>query len=150
MTLNIRPYTVSDLDVCLRLFDGNVPQFFAPTEREDFVVFLKNLSLEDAFIVIESDGSVVACGGYVLEDSGISAGLCWGMVERALHAKGFGRVLTDARLKSIREKSGVTRVRLDTSQHSHGFYARFGFRVENVVKDGYGPGLDRLDMVLSL
>lgn len=44
----------------------------------------------------------------------------------------------------------MTRIELDTSQHTQAFYARFGFTVERVVVNGYGPGLDRWDMALDL
>lgn len=46
--------------------------------------------------------------------------------------------------------AGVGRVKLNTSQHTQGFYARFGFETEAVTPDGYAPGIDRWDMVLTL
>jgi len=42
----------------------------------------------------------------------------------------------------------IKAVQLDTSQHSEGFLARFGFQTTRVTPDGYGPGLDRCDMTL--
>ncbi|MCS4243544.1 putative GNAT family N-acyltransferase [Rhizobium sp. BIGb0125] len=148
--INIRPYTALDLQACLRLFDGNVPKFFDPSERKAFATFLQDLSLRTAFLAIENDGVIIACGGHVMEDEGQTAGLCWGMVDQSMHGQGLGRLLTDARLQAIRKQPSVQRVRLDTSQHTHAFYSRFGFSVEKVEKDGYGPGLDRHDMVLLL
>jgi predicted GNAT family N-acyltransferase len=148
--INTRPYTALDLQACLRLFDGNVPKFFDPSERQSFATFLQDQSLNTAFLVIENNGVVIACGGHVLEDDGQTAGLCWGMVDQSLHGQGLGRLLTEARLQAIRKQPAIQRVRLDTSQHTHAFYARFGFTVERVETDGYGPGLDRMDMVLLL
>ena len=58
--------------------------------------------------------------------------------------------LIEARLKTARSIPGVTSVRLDTSQHTTAFYARFGFETVSVDRDGYAPGLDRCEMVLRL
>ena len=41
-----RPYVATDLTACLAVFDGNVPDFFAPAEREEFRAYL--LALPDA------------------------------------------------------------------------------------------------------
>ncbi len=143
-----RPYAKTDRDSCLRLFDSNTPAFFSTAERPDFTRFLDGGPSD--YGVIVSLGEVVACGGYVVESDGLTASLCWGMVDRERHKAGLGRQLTAARLQAIRATSGVRFVRLDTSQHTQGFYARFGFEAEAVARDGYGPGLDRVDMVLRL
>jgi len=48
-----------------------------------------------------------------------------------------------------RDEPGATGMRLNTGALTTGFYERFGFVVERVVKDGYAPGGDRHDMRLS-
>lgn len=146
----IRPYEDRDADACLALFDGNVPMYFARGERADFVRFLARQAGVGTYLVVERGGVVVACGGHTLEEDATTAGFCWGMVERRLHRQGLGRLLTRARLDACRQAGTIARVRLDTSQHTRAFYARFGFRVERITPDGYGPGLDRCDMVLAL
>lgn len=144
----VRAYAATDRDACLALFDGNVPTFFAASEREDFAAFLDGHAADWTFQVIERDGRVVACGGHKVAGDGVTAGFCWGMVDRALHRTGLGSVLTEARLRAARATPGVTQACLDTSQHTYRFYERFGFVVEAVVADGYGAGLDRHDMRL--
>ena len=57
---------------------------------------------------------------------------------------------TEARLAAVKGEPGVTAVRLDTGQHTTGFYERFGFVIERVTPDGYAPGSHRHDMVLTL
>ena len=146
----IRAYRAADRDACLALFDGNTPGFFAPSERADFVRFLERHAAEWAFQVIERDGHIVACGGFAVGADASTAHLCWGMVENGLHRQGLGRRLTQARLHAAAEMPGVAQVHLDTSQHSEGFYARLGFQTERVTVDGYGPGLDRYDMVRTV
>jgi hypothetical protein len=39
-----RSYEITDRADCLRLFDENCPEFFAPNEREDYVAFLAHHS----------------------------------------------------------------------------------------------------------
>ena len=143
-----RPYTVADRAACLALFDSNAPRFFDPSERAGFEQFLDDL--RGPYPVSERDGRGVGGGGHAVEPDGRTVSLCWGMVEQGLHGQGLGRLLTEARLAAARAEPGVTAVRLDTGQHTTGFYERFGFVIERVVKDGYAPGSDRHDMRLTL
>ncbi|MGE7414149.1 GNAT family N-acetyltransferase [Methylobacterium tarhaniae] len=145
-----RAYAPSDRDACLALFDGNRIPFFTDADRAMFEAFLAGLAVAWGYQVLERDGRVVACGGCTVEADGTRAGFCWGMVDRGLQGTGLGTRLTDLRLRAAAAIPGVTQVRLDTSQLTQGFYARFGFRPVSVTPDGYGPGLDRWDMVLRL
>ena len=150
MTAAARPYGPQDRAACLALFDGNVPRFFAPKERQEFSDFLDTLPPDGTYLVLEEAGRILACGGLALEAGGEEASLCWGMVARAHQGTGLGRALTRARLAQARALPGVTQVRLSTSQHTAGFYAGFGFAITGVRPEGFGPGLDRVDMALPL
>ena len=44
----------------------------------------------------------------------------------------------------------VTRVALNTSNETAGFYAKLGFRVVQRTPDGYRAGLDRYDLELTV
>lgn len=147
----LRPYAPRDRAACLAIFDGNMPRFFAPEERADFVAFLEALPRADwPYLVLERDGAVIGCGGLILDAPARRAGLSWGMVDVRLHGTGLGRRLTEARLALVRGMPGIAAVTMETSQHTQGFYARLGFAVQAVTPDGFGPGLDRWDMVLRL
>ena len=145
-----RSYRLEDQAGCLALFDSNTPRFFDASERDSFVGFLQDQALRWPYQVIELDGRIVGCGGHAVEADGVSVALCWGMVDNDLHGQGLGRVLTEARIAAARATPGIARVILNTSQHTQGFYARFGFEAEKVTPDGYAPGIDRWDMVLKL
>ncbi|NTT84677.1 GNAT family N-acetyltransferase [Tabrizicola fusiformis] len=148
MTL-FRPFRPDDITACLALFDGNCPRFFAPSEREEFASFLTAPRPSDApYLVLEDEGDILACGG--IEISGPDAHLTWGMVARDRHGQRLGTRLTEARLALARTLPGVERLILSTSQHTQGFYAGFGFAVTAHTPDGFGPGLDRVDMALLL
>lgn len=145
-----RPYRPEDMAGCLALFDSNTPLFFDESERDGFVSFLNDQALRWPYQVIERSGRIVGCGGHAVDADGVSVTLCWGMVDNGLHGQGLGRVLTEARIAAARATPGITRVKLCTSQHTQGFYARFGFEAETVTPDGFAPGIDRWDMVLKL
>jgi ribosomal protein S18 acetylase RimI-like enzyme len=146
----VRLYGPADRGECLRLFDGNVPAFFAAGERAAFEAFLDQAAQQCAYRAVLRDGRIVACGGHALEPDGRTVSLCWGMVDPGLQRTGIGTALTLARLEAARSLPGTARIRLDTSQHTQGFYARFGFEAEAVTQDGYAPGLDRWEMILNL
>jgi ribosomal protein S18 acetylase RimI-like enzyme len=143
--VTIRTFTPADKDACLAVFDSNRPTFFSAEERLLFSAFLERLP--GPFLVLEdAAGQVVACGGYAVEAEQGCASFCWGMVQRSRHGQGLGRRLSLARLEGIRRDPRVRRVRLDTSQHTTGFYERLGFAVTDIQRDGYQPGMHRCEM----
>ena len=145
----VRPCAPADLTACLAIFDSNVPEFFVPTGREEFASFLA--APPGPYLVLEHEaGTVVACGGYAVAPGTSTADLCWGMVLRAHHRSGFGRLLLLARLERICADGAAQDAALNTSQQARGFYERLGFVVERVRPNGYAPGLDRCDMRLHL
>lgn len=144
--VDIRPYAPSDLDACLAVFDSNVPRYFITAERAGYREFLENLP-GPYLVLTDAGGAIVACGGYAIgDDDPTRADLCWGMVRQEKHRRGYGRTLTHARIDAAKTDPRVKVIRLDCSQHTTGFYERFGFRVTSVERDGYGPGLDRCEM----
>ena len=146
-----RPYTADDFSACMAIFDSNVPTFIAAEERADFREYLASIDgKERPCLVLTLDGSVIACGGLIIETEKRQARLSWGMVGREHHGKGLGTRLTQARLALVRATPSIAEVGLATSQHTHGFYERFGFTVAKITPDGLAPGLNRWDMTLRL
>ncbi len=146
-----RPYTPSDYSACLALFESNLPKFFAQEERAEFCQFLEGVNnSEPPYLVLVSDDMVIACGGLAIEPDKRQARLAWGMVDRAYHRRGLGTLLLQARLEQARAVTNIDELALETSQHSRGFYERFGFKVVKIIPDGFGAGLDRWDMTLRL
>ena len=145
----VRPYHQNDFVACLAVFDSNLPKFFAPQEREEFVSFLQGMR-RGQYIVLEDGSAVIACGGLVLDETGQSASLSWGMVAQPHHGQGLGTHLTQARLDIARRLPGLAKITLSTSQHTTGFYTGFGFVTQQIVPQGFGPDLHRHDMVLHV
>lgn len=146
-----RPYISDDFSACLAIFDSNVPTFFAPEERADFCRFLGSINTRDRpYLVLTRQGSVIACGGLITQTEKRQASLTWGMVDRAHHGQRLGTSLTQARLALARATPNIAELELSTSQHTRGFYERFGFTVSKITPDGFATGLDRWDMTLRL
>jgi predicted GNAT family N-acyltransferase len=65
------------------------------------------------------------------------------------HGLSFGSALTTWRLARLFSIAAVNTVKIETSQHTARIFQKFGFKTDNVVTDGFGPGIDRVDMSLS-
>lgn len=155
--LRLRRYRPTDFAHCLAIFDSNTPKYFAEHERAEFAQFIQTTT-EPYFVVTpaadeasKNEGApIIGCGGYFLRGNGEDAGLSWGMVANGYHGTGVGRFLLMARLGQICQETRAKRVVLNTSQYTYGFFAKVGFVVNTITKDGFGPGLDDVEMTLDL
>ncbi len=150
MQLTFRPYTLADSACCLALFDGNVPEFFAASERMEYAAFLALPSCP--YLVGETpDRTVRACGGYFVEpDAPAVGGLAWGIVDRDSQGRGLGQQLLVVRMAALRAILGIEKIIIRTSQHTEGFYSRAGFLTVRSVPDGHAPGIDLVEMRYSI
>ena len=144
----LRPCTDLDKPACIAIARGNTPLFILENELPELEAILNNPPCP-YFVVENAAREVIACGGYRLLPEKNAARLCWGMVRRDLHRAGVGRFLLRARLDEIR-KTNVETVALDTSQHSMGFFEKEGFTTIQKIQNGYGAGLDRVEMELKI
>ncbi len=147
--MHYRPYHPADRTACLAIYDGNAARFFSPGDREAFAAFLD--AGQGFFgVLCDDDGTVVGCGGLGTRDEGRTAVLTWGMVRADRHGEGLGRTLALARLLRLTEMPQVTRVAVNTSDQTAGFFEKLGFQVTKVTPDGYRAGLDRYDLELPV
>jgi GNAT superfamily N-acetyltransferase len=145
--MNLRRYTSLDLDPVIEIFRSNIPKYFVPGEEEGLREFLSDTRAEDYFVA-EMDGEVIGAGGIAPNDDG-TVSLCWGMLRSDFIGKGLGRKLTEFRIQMAREKFGSMPLVTSTSQHTQGFYEKFGFRTTDHTADGFGPGIDICKMRLD-
>ena len=148
--VRLRPWRAEDRDLGEALFDSNTPNYFAAIEKPDFLGFVDDLP--GPYFVLESlAGEALGCGGYARQPKAPSvAALCWGMVRGDLHGRGLGQRLLTERLTRIAADPAFKTVDIQTTQHSQGFFARYGFVQTAHVPDGFAPGMDRVDMTLRL
>ena len=152
MNQKIKKYSTSDYDQCVNIFKSNIPEYFAKDELSDFQDYIKNISKTkdgwtDSFYILKRDKKIVGCAGLGLNKSKKIATLSWGMVDKNYHRNGIGTELTNYRLNLLQSYKLDLKIRLDTSQHSYLFYEKFGFKIEDIEKDGYEKGMHKYYMV---
>ena len=145
--MNLRPYMPDDLEPVVSIFRSNIPKYFGPSEETGLREFLSDTRSEDYFVA-ELDGDIIGAGGIALNDDN-TVSLCWGMIRADYLGQGLGRQLTEFRLEKARQKFGDRPLVVSTSQHTQGFYERFGFRLTDHTPDGFGPGIDICKMRLE-
>ncbi len=145
-SVSFRGYSSADEEACLQVFDANCPTFFAPNERSDYVAFLEGNSA--GYEVCELDGCVVGAFG-LLEADQSRISLCWIMLDPHSQGAGIGSEIM-RRVISKAKASRFPAISISASQKSAPFFARFGAIAQSTTEDGWGPGLDRVDMELTL
>ncbi len=141
-----RPYNEADNLACTKIFDANCPEYFALNEREDYEVFLK--SAPEGYQVCEVEGRVLGAFG-LLDEGQDEKRLNWILLDPQSQGMGIGEKIMERVIRVGRESQAVT-VNIAASHKSEPFFAKFGARTTLFTKDGWGPGMDRVDMVLSV
>ena len=132
---------------CLRLFDENCPQYFAKNEKSEYVGFLK--SNPQGYVVAISEEKVVAAFGLIDTPDARRARLSWIMVSPNSKGSGMGmKMITHAKSTAIENE--VAAIDIAASHLSAPFFQKFGAAELNEVPNGWGPGMQRIDMELRL
>ena len=145
MDHSFRPFDPGDRAACLALFDANCPAYFAPNERADYIEFLDRAPA--GYEVCELDGSAVAAFGLIRSDGAVR--LNWIMLAPASQGRGIGSAIMQ-RVVAAARSSGESVIHIAASQKSAPFFARFGAAPVTRTPDGWGPGMDRIDMELGV
>lgn len=146
--MQIVPYTPDFREDCLAIFHSNLPKFFAEDELELFDKFLDEVIPADYYVVL-IDGRPVACGGIFFDKRNNEAGLAWGMVSVLYHRKGIGKLLTAFRIALLKKRYPDKTLKIETSQHTAGFYEKNGFSIVDILPDGFGQGIDKYTMEMA-
>ncbi len=145
--MDIRPFAPTDRDACLAVFDSNADVLHAP-HRAEFASFLANL--EGTYLVMEHDDSVVGCGGYSLEPEHASATIRWPMIRRDSQKLGLGRFLLLYCIREVSKLDSAQLVFLAAPSNTAPFFEKQGFKPAGLVRDGFAPGIDRVDLRMKL
>ena len=141
-----RPYRREDYSACIDIFDANCPVYLAPNERKDYEIFLE--SAPEGYEVCQIDGRVRGVFG-LLGNGRNEKRLNWIMVDPQSHGIGIGARIME-RVIQLGRSSQTLEIGLSTSQKVAPFFKKYGATITSTRIDGYGPGLDRIDMVLPL
>ena len=143
-TVIFRAWQEEDREACLSIFDANCPAFFAPNERSAYASFLD--AAPEGYEVCEMAGRVVGAFGLVKRRDG-GASLNWIMLAPDSQGTGIGSAMME-RVVSLARASGVSTINIAASHKSAAFFERFGALATERTTDGWGPGMDRVDMAL--
>jgi predicted GNAT family N-acyltransferase len=145
--MKIRQYTENDTEDVIAIFRSNIPKYFSPQEESGLRNFLADIRSMKYFVA-ENFIEIIGAGGIALnEDKTVS--LCWGMIRNDFLGKGLGKQLTEFRINLSRENFGNLPIVVSTSQHTQGFYEKFGFKLTERIPDGFAPGIDDCKMRLE-
>ncbi|MBB4801735.1 GNAT family N-acetyltransferase [Flavobacterium aquidurense] len=133
---------------CINIFESNRPKFFAEGELELFEKYLDQVT-DGYYFVVKEENQIIACGGIFFDKSTDSGGLSWGMVHKKYHGKGIGLSFSNYRIKELQRKFPNKSYIIETSQHTAKFYEKIGFKLNNIVPNGFGDGIDKYTMYYS-
>ena len=143
-----RVYEPADRQACVAAFRSCTPPYF---RREDLSRFRRFIDhLPGPYFVVQDEKEVIGCGGYAMGPLADEAAICWLIVNRRHHGQGVGSFLMTECVAGILNREGCNAVRLETSQHTRGFFERWGFATRAVTPNGFGSGLDRVEMRMVL
>ena len=143
--IRFRPFTSTDRSACLGLFDTNAPEYFDFDERVDYERFLDNLPAR--YWVCTREEEVLAAFGFIMD--GERGRIQWIMVGSNAQGIGIGGLMM-RRIRNEAHESGVRFIDIAASQKSAPFFAHYGAEVRMRTEEGWGRGLDRIDMELDL
>jgi N-acetylglutamate synthase-like GNAT family acetyltransferase len=144
----IRPFEKTDKPHLLKLLNKNIPRYFDPAELVDFESYFDK-GIED-YYVVEIDGKPIACGGINYNTKDKICVLSWDIVHPKYQGKGYGKQLVEYRLNHINKLKDINAIMVRTSQLTHEFYAKAGFKLEKVVPDYWAEGFDLYQMKINL
>ena len=141
-----RSYSRSEREACLSLFDANCPEYFAPNERNDYANFL-DTNPAGYELCIVNDQVVGAFG--LIGNNTLRRNLKWIMLNPQSQGLGIGSAVM-ARVSTLAIAAKLEAVDIAASHKSAPFFAKFGAVTTGIIQDGWGPGMHRVDMALSI
>lgn len=144
--LQFRNYCPEDSEAVKEIFCSNIPKYFNRSEEAGLREFLSRE--RPNYYVLAVGGKILGAGGIALNDDD-TVSLCWGMVHNDHLGTGLGKALTDYRIAKARTIFGEKPLVIVTSQHTEGFYQKYGFVTVEFTRDGFAAGIDTYKMRLG-
>ena len=138
--MRIRHYTLSDKKKLIQLIQLNTPTYFDPSETKEYDDYLDQ-EIEDYFVV-EEDSMMIAAGGINYMYDQKIARISWDMVHPEHQGKGIGSLLLQHRLTHLQGNPNIEIIEVRTSQLTHKFYGKSGFKLVEIKENFWAPGFD--------
>lgn len=140
-------YNAFYFDRCLELFDENCPKYFAENEKDDYTSFLKGCPLD--YFVGVNRGCVISAFGIISTVTTLRTRISWIMVSTQFKGSGVGIKMMDYSKSASLEK-GALAIDIAASHLSAPFFAKFGAKELNRTQNGWGTGMDKVNMEIKL
>lgn len=140
-------YSECYFDNCLELFDENCPQYFAESERGDYIAFLKASPLD--YYIGVNDGCVASAFGITSTAATLRTRLSWILVSTHFKGTGVGAKMMDYSMEASLKKEALV-IDIAASHLSAPFFAKFGAQELNRTPNGWGLGMHKVDMEIKL
>ena len=136
----IRPYTNSDKEQLVEIFNLNVPKYFDSIELNEFVEYLKIKS--DTYLTIEYENKIVGGVGYEVRESDRSGRINWIFLHPDHYGLGIGKQAAEHCLAILRSNTNVEKLVVRTSQLVYKFFEKLDYKLVLTEKDHWAKGLD--------
>jgi GNAT superfamily N-acetyltransferase len=144
--ISFEAFSAAGRTACLSIFEANCPDFFAPNERDEYVAFLDEAA--PGYVVCRMDDVIV--GAFGLANLNVStAALHWILIAPGSQGRGLGSAIMARALDDLRS-TGRSSLRISASHRSAPFFARFRAQELERHIDGWGPGMHRVEMRITL
>ncbi len=138
-----RAFRDADADACLAMFDSNVPGAFAPNERPEYAAFLDD-GPRDYWVACDGP-EIVGAFGFSVDPEAGRGRIRWILTHSGARGQGLGRQMM-AKIREQARSRDISIVDIAASHVSAPFFGRYGAKERTRTVDGWGPGLDRVDM----
>jgi ribosomal-protein-alanine N-acetyltransferase len=136
----IREYKSNNKNEVLAILKLNVPEYFAESEIDELVDYLKH-KIDQYFVAAIGD-EIIGAGGINFDNSGKIAKIAWGFIDTKFKGKGVGQSLLKHRINFIKSNYDAISIKLRTSQLAYKFYKKNGFTRKEIEKDYWATGFD--------
>jgi len=144
----IRKYKQSDNAGLMQIFKLNTPLYFDLVEQKHFNAYLRTHA--DTYFVITEKRKIIGGGGYHISEDAKTGRISWNLIHPDHKNLGHGNKIVSYCIGLIKKNRPLTLIHVCTSQFAYGFYSKFGFRIVEIKKDFWAPGLDLYKMEMSI
>ena len=144
--MKIRNYIEQDKSDCLAIVRTNVPGYFSEADYKDFKEWFENQDCQNLYVIIDDD-MTIGIGGFYFQNG--QTKLIYGLIHSDYYGKGYGRCLTEYRIKKIKEIDSTIPIGLETTEKTYRFFEKFGFKTVDIVPKYYYGKFDKYEMILE-
>lgn len=146
--MTFRTYQKEDKAVLNQIFQSNCPKYFHESELALFNDFLEHVANENFLVALNDSGKIIGCGGYYEKDD--HYGISWTMFANksigAAQLMTSGNTMYQELMSRIQQTNRAKDILISTSKYMERLFSHYGFKTYQIIKDGFGEGLDKYKM----